>query len=172
MNDLYVSVIFMAAALIGLAVWFWRLWVWCSADYDIESFLHGSWAKTWCRGLGKASCEEETLRGQYNNLEILVKRRFWRKSLLSFGEYYNILVWKGDVPAASRQGASPRLSVATLGSLEPGVWQFTKRGEGIARGQVHYTIPVYRCVRTPFQTQAGLEQLLSRLSGLLPGDSF
>jgi len=141
--------------------------VWYSVDYDIETFLHGSWVKTRYLYLGKAGCEEETLRGQYDNLEILVKRGFWRRSLLSFGEYYCILAWKGSTSPPSEQSMSPRFPVATLGSLEPGVWQFTKSGDNTACGQAHYTIPVCQSARTSLQTQASFEALLCRLRELL-----
>jgi len=167
MSDLCLSVLFVAAALTGLAAWARRVCVWYTPDYDIEAFLHGSWVRTGSLSIGKVGWVDETLRGRYGDMEVLVRTSFRRRSLLSFGEYYHILVSKGETVPCSAQNELLRAPTAAQGPLQPGVWQFANHEKTCASGRAYFTIPVYRAVRTPLQSQADLEELLSRLCGLL-----
>ena len=167
MLDVCLLILFIAATAVAVLLWMRWLCLGYTPDYDMEEYLGGPWMRTGFGGSGKACWTEKILRGHWDNMSILVKLTFWRRSLLSFGERYLVIATRSGVDLPDSPKELTRTSAWTPQVSPYGTWQFASVAPSCVVGRAEYRVSVCRIVRTPAQIREALDRVLSQAEGLL-----
>lgn len=164
MREAFINILGLGLALSVVVAWLWRMVIKQTPDYDIEEYLHGSWASLALVSMGRSYRNHKRLIGSWDNLHVVIDLRVRRTSLFSLSEDYLILLSRSTLPdnqaiTTCRDTCKQESFHAVLS----GAWNVGILEEGCAIGRALFHIPADRHVRAPIASKSALEDVLREL---------
>jgi len=164
MTGTLVCVSVIALIFSGVFLWLWHVSGTQTADYEIETYLNGSWDHQGFASAGRVCGSRRRLEGTWREFHVVIDLTMSRRSLLSLSENYVIRLSRAALSngeeSAGPRGAFPQPPSHPASGKN---WEIVTEAPDCVIGRARFHVSLCRRPVTPFVSKDCLEQVLSTL---------